>query len=306
MCFWLSASMASMSTAHQLVAAATAGGKALRGVIHAAVVLDDAPVAHLTPERIGRVWQPKAAGAWNLHQATLGHDLDWWVVFSSQTSLVGNAGQANYAAANAWLDAFATWRRRQGLPALAINWGAWGEAGRAQDFKARGFTTIGNREGMAALESLLLHGRTSTGMFAFEPHLWFRAFPQAAASSFFARILDKAQQESPTAQASETAPLETIRATPPGMRRQNLLQAHLVTQLGVVTGLQAAAISPDTAFTHQGLDSLMAVQLRNLVRASLGVELPVNAVWTYPTPAKLASYLDGVLDKDASKAGGHS
>ncbi|SET18975.1 type I polyketide synthase [Stigmatella erecta] len=293
-------------TAHQLVATATAGGKALRGVIHAAVVLDDAPVAHLTPERIHRVWQPKAAGAWNLHQATLGHDLDWWVAFSSQTSLVGNAGQGNYAAANAWLDAFAAWRRRQGLPALAINWGAWGEAGRAQDFKARGFTTIGNREGLAALEALLLHGRTSTGMFAFEPHLWFRAFPQAADSSFFARVLDKAQQESSPPRSPDTAPLEALRAAPPGMRRQNLLQAHLVTQLGVVTGLQAAAISPDTTFTHQGLDSLMAVQLRNLVRASLGVELPVNAVWTYPTPAKLASYLDGVLGKDSSNTGGRS
>jgi acyl transferase domain-containing protein/NAD(P)-dependent dehydrogenase (short-subunit alcohol dehydrogenase family)/acyl carrier protein len=293
-------------TARQLVAAATAGGKALRGVIHAAVVLDDAPVVHLTPDRIHRVWQPKVTGAWNLHLATLGHDLDWWVAFSSQTSLVGNAGQANYAAANAWLDAFAAWRRRQGLPALAINWGAWGEAGRAQDFKARGFTTIGTREGMAALEALLLHGRTSTGMFAFEPQLWFRAFPQAAEASFFARVLGPARTTASSEETSRTAPLETIRATPPGMRRQNLLQAHLVSQLGVVTGLQAAAISPDTAFTHQGLDSLMAVQLRNLVRASLGVELPVNAVWTYPTPAKLASYLDGVLGKDTSNAGGHS
>ncbi|MDC0708622.1 type I polyketide synthase [Stigmatella sp. ncwal1] len=293
-------------TAQRLVAAACAGGQALRGVIHAAVVLDDAPVAHLDPDRINRVWQPKVAGAWNLHQATLGHDLDWWVAFSSQTSLVGNAGQGNYAAANSWLDAFAAWRRRQGLPALAINWGAWGEAGRAQDFKARGFTTIGTREGMTALEALLIHNRTSTGMFAFEPHMWFRSFPQAAASPFFARLLDKMPQEAHALETEDTAPLEAIWAAPPGLRRQHLLQSHLVTQLGVVTGLQAATISPDIAFTLQGLDSLMAVQLRNLVRASLGVELPINAVWTHPTPAKLATYLDGMLGQDTQNPGGQS
>lgn len=293
-------------TAQRLVAAANAGGRTLRGVVHAAVVLDDAPVARLDPDRISRVWQPKVAGAWNLHQATLGHDLDWWVAFSSQTSLVGNAGQGNYAAANSWLDAFVAWRRRQGLPALAINWGAWGEIGRAQDFKARGFTTIGTREGMTALEALLIHNRTSTGMFAFEPHMWFRSFPQAAASPFFARILDTMPQQTQSQEAADTAPLEAIRTATPGPRRQHLLQSHLVTQLGVVTGLQAATISPDTAFTLQGLDSLMAVQLRNLVRTSLGIELPINAVWTHPTPAKLATYLDGVLGQDIRTPGDRS
>ena len=287
--------VADPGTAERLVAAATAGGRALRGVLHAAAVLDDAPTAHLDASRVARVWRPKVSGAWNLHQASLGHDLDWWVAFSSQSSLVGNPGQGNYAAANAWLDAFVTWRRKQGLPALAINWGPWGEVGLAQGFKERGFTTIGTQEGLEALESLLVHGRVSTGMFPLDFGMFSQVMPEAAGSPFFASLRDAASREGGAETSLDASLLEKFRTAAPGRQRQLLIQSHLLSLLGSVLRIESSLLSPNTPFVNQGMDSLMGVQLRNRVRASLGVDIPLNAVWTHPDPAKLAVYLETLV-----------
>ena len=113
------------------MAAATATGLPVRGVLHAAAVVEDATLTNITDELIDRDWAPKVYGAWNLHQATADQPLDWFCSFSSAAALVGSPGQGAYAAANSWLDAFTHWRRAQGLPATAIAWGAWAEIGRA-------------------------------------------------------------------------------------------------------------------------------------------------------------------------------
>ena len=112
-----------------LVAAATATGLPVRGVLHAAAVVEDATLTNITDELIDRDWAPKVYGAWNLHTATADQPLDWFCSFSSAAALVGSPGQGAYAAANSWLDAFTHWRRAQGLPATAIAWGAWAEIG---------------------------------------------------------------------------------------------------------------------------------------------------------------------------------
>ena len=119
------------STAQLLVATATATGLAVRGVLHAAAVVEDATLTNITDELIERDWAPKVYGAWNLHTATADQPLDWFCSFSSAAALVGSPGQGAYAAANSWLDAFTLWRRTQGLPATAIAWGAWAQIGRA-------------------------------------------------------------------------------------------------------------------------------------------------------------------------------
>ena len=123
--------IAEPGTAERLVAAATATGLPVRGVLHAAAVVEDATLTNITDELIDRDWAPKVYGAWNLHQATATQPLDWFCSFSSAAALVGSPGQGAYAAANSWLDAFTHWRRAQGLPATAIAWGAWAEVGRA-------------------------------------------------------------------------------------------------------------------------------------------------------------------------------
>ena len=122
------------------MAAATAFRRPLRGVLHAAMVLSDAALMTVADDQFDTVWRPKVVGARALHTAIDGHRPDWFVVFSSMASLIGNAGQTVYAAANSWLDGFAQWRAAQGLPTLAVNWGPWGETGAATDFAARGYT----------------------------------------------------------------------------------------------------------------------------------------------------------------------
>ena len=121
--------IASPGVAERLVAAAEETGLPLRGVVHAAAVIDDGLVADLSRESLQRVWAPKAAGALRLHEATADRQLDWWVGFSSVASLLGSPGQAAYACANAWLDALVAWRKASGLPATAINWGQWSDVG---------------------------------------------------------------------------------------------------------------------------------------------------------------------------------
>ena len=121
--------IADPATAPRLVAAATATGLPVRGVLHAAAVVEDATLTNITDELIERDWAPKVYGAWNLHRATADQPLDWFCSFSSAAALVGSPGQGAYAAANSWLDAFTQWRRAQGLPATAIAWGAWAEIG---------------------------------------------------------------------------------------------------------------------------------------------------------------------------------
>src|SRR4029077_11157061 len=117
--------IASLGVADQLVSVAEETGLPMRGVIHAAAVIDDGLVATLSRESLDRVWAPKAGGALRLHDATAGRQLDWWIGFSSVASLLGSPGQAAYACANAWLDALVEWRRSSGLPAITINWGQW-------------------------------------------------------------------------------------------------------------------------------------------------------------------------------------
>ena len=172
--------IAEAGTADRLVAAATATGLPLRGVLHAAAVVEDATLTNITDELIDRDWAPKVYGAWNLHQATAGQPLDWFCSFSSAAALVGSPGQGAYAAANSWLDAFTHWRRAQGLPATAIAWGAWAEIGRAtRSLAESGDTTmITPDEGAYAFEALLRHDRAYTGYAPIMGTPWLTALAQ--------------------------------------------------------------------------------------------------------------------------------
>ena len=130
-------------------------GWPLRGVVHSAAVIDDQIVAALSRESLERVWAPKAAGALRLHVATAGRELDWWVGFSSTSSLLGSPGQAAYAYASAWLDGLVAWRRASGLPATTINWGQWSDIGVARALTFSALDPIAPPEGIEALEAAI-------------------------------------------------------------------------------------------------------------------------------------------------------
>ncbi len=165
--------IAEADIAARVVAVATATGLPVRGVLHAAAVVEDATLANITDELIDRDWAPKVYGAWHLHNATATQPLEWFCSFSSAAALLGSPGQGAYAAANSWLDAFTRFRRGQGLAASAIARGAWGEIGRATSLAGGGRTMmITPDDGAYAFEQLLRHNRSYTGYFPAAGTLW--------------------------------------------------------------------------------------------------------------------------------------
>ncbi|MFF9510037.1 SDR family NAD(P)-dependent oxidoreductase [Streptomyces sp. NPDC014724] len=286
-------------TAERLVAAATKGGMPLRGIVHCAMVLDDAALTTVRDHQLKRVWAPKVTGAWNLHRAVMDHSLDWFVLYSSMSSLLGNAGQGTYAAANAWLDAFATWRTRSGLRTLAVDWGPWGETGQAVDFAERGYETIPTRKGLEALHSLLTHQRAQTAVIPGPPQTW---IPGAAAhSSLFALLAPApgdgaepatdgvdAAKHSAGGAANIRARLETL---PAGIARQTALERYLADHIRAILRTGSSTLDPHTPLKSLGFDSLLATELRIRLGNDLAVRLAGNFIWQHPTIASLATAL---------------
>ncbi|MFJ9713476.1 SDR family NAD(P)-dependent oxidoreductase [Streptomyces sp. NPDC101234] len=277
-------------TSERLVEAATKGGVPLRGVVHCAMVLDDAALTTVRDYQLRRVWAPKVTGAWHLHRATADQPLDWFVVYSSMSSLLGNAGQGTYAAANAWLDAFATWRTRNGLPTLAVDWGPWGETGQAVDFAERGYETIPTRKGLEALHCLLTHHRVQTAVIPGRPQTW---IPRAASdSSLFALLapdgVHAEQKDTGTGRADIRARVEAL---PPGIARQTALESYLAEHIRAILRTGSTTLDPHTPLKSLGFDSLLATELRIRLDADLAVRLASNFVWQHPTIASLATAL---------------
>ncbi|PCC69161.1 myxalamid-type polyketide synthase MxaE and MxaD [Nannocystis exedens] len=248
----------------------------LAGVIHAAGVLHDGLVVDQDRERLRSVFGPKVRGAWNLHQATRDLPLDFFVLYSSASSLFGSPGQANYAAANAFVDALAVHRRASGLPALAIHWGAFAEVGLAAARADRGARLA--ERGMASLDPstsgpllgrLLAAGELQLGVAAFDPARWLEYHPQIVTSGLFARLREQIAETEPNPdlQAALAA------AAPP--ERARLCEQFLRDQVAQVLRLSPTQIDHDAPLKHHGVDSLMAIELKNRVHARLGVRLPV-------------------------------
>ncbi|MET8027611.1 type I polyketide synthase [Streptomyces avermitilis] len=282
--------------AERLVSTATAGGLALRGVVHSAMVLDDAAVTNITDEQLERVWQPKVTAAWRLHEALAEHTADWFVLYSSMASLLGNPGQGAYAAANAWLDAFANWRTGQGLPTLAVNWGPWGETGTATDFADRGYHTMCTKDGLRALDALLAHRRVTTGVLPGHPETWI--LPKVRRAPFFASLMDGHETQGAAPPSGERATSVEIRARltqlDSPLAQRTALETYLAEQMGIVLQFSSARLDPQTPLRSLGFDSLLAIELRTRLEAGLGIKLANDFVWKHPTIAALAI---GLADK---------
>jgi len=269
--------IAQSDTAARLVATATATGLPLRGVLHAAAVVEDATLTNITDELMDRDWAPKVYGAWNLHEATASASLDWFCSFSSAAALLGSPGQGAYAAANSWLDAFTHWRRAQGLPATAIAWGAWGEIGRGAGFAEGTGAAITPDEGAYAFEELLRHDRAYTGYSPLIGTPWIASF--AERSKFLEMFKSAGEKRSGSSKLrSELAELP-LDEWPTRLRRL------LAEQIGLILRRN---IDPDHPLSEYGLDSLGNLELRTHIEAQTGVRITSADITTV---RGLADYL---------------
>jgi polyketide synthase 5 len=268
--------IADPETADRLVKVATATGLPVRGVLHAAAVVEDATLTNVTDELIERDWAPKVYGAWNLHTATANQPLDWFCSFSSAAALVGSPGQAAYAAANSWLDGFTHWRRAQGLPATAIAWGAWAEIGRATALAENSDAAISPDEGAYAFQALLSHDRAYSGYAPTTGTAWLTAFAQR---SRFAEGFRASGQRSRG--ASEF--LSDLKALPPDEWAGRL--RRMITDQ--ISRILRRSVDPDRSLSEYGVDSLGNLELRTRIETETGIRITSTDITTVRGLAEL-------------------
>ena len=274
-------------------------GRPLRGVVHAAVVLDDGVLDSLTPERLDRALAGKADAAWHLHELTAHLELSTFVLFSSVAGVFGNPGQGSYAAGNAFVDALAAHRRARGLVATSIAWGLWEQVGgvaAAQQLSTADLARL-TRSGVAQLsiaaglelfdlargldEALVLAARFDAATL--------RSLARAGALPPLLRGLVRAPLRGASQGAAELA--RRLRAAPEGERKRvalDVVRGEVATVLGYAS---ARAIDPQRAFKELGADSLTAVELRNRLSVATGLRLPATLIFDSPTSAALADRL---------------
>lgn len=293
--------IAATGTAQRLVAAAEETGRPLRGVIHSAAVLDDELVVGLTRESVERIWAPKAAGAWRLHEATVGKELDWWVGFSSVASLLGSPGQSAYACANAWLDALVAWRTAAGLPAITVNWGQWADVGLASSLRFSVLDPISPDEGVDALGGVLAAGLSRVGIARLRLDRAAAAFPEIRQIGFFADLVGELDVDDADDDWEGAEALKGMDAA----EVNRVVVARLRRRIAGVMGYSDdSAVDTAKPLTEMGLDSLMAVRMRNTIRGDFGVEPPVALLLQGATLSDVALDLIrqlGLAEEDSSE-----
>ena len=262
----------------------------IRGVIHAAGLIDDAVVYQMTPETLLHVLAPKVEGAWHLHRLTEDKPLDAFVLFSSAASLLGSPGQGNYAAANAFLDALAHFRVARGLPALSINWGPWAEIGMAasQEQTLRGVEAVAPQKALQTLHRLATRRSGQIGAVSLHVRHWQQFFPQAAGSPFLSRLLEQEHTEQPTGSRWR----EELLALESPSDRRRVLEDRLRELFAQVLRVPVSAVDRGASLDALGADSLLALELKNHLEAGSGVPLPATLLFGgQTTVAEFASDL---------------
>lgn len=252
-------------------------GFPLKGIIHSAGVLDDSIIMNQTKAKFDKVMSPKVLGAWNLHELSKKYELDFFVMYSSVASLLGSAGQSNHSSANSFLDSLAHYRRSKGLPALSINWGVWSEIGSAAERgadkqeKIAGIKSINPANGIKALEKALDINAAQTGILPID---W-NKFAEENNNKFISELLKK-NLHSDESQFIRTETgkdiISQMRSAPEEMHSE-LLTEYFRKVISGIMGLEPEELQTDQPLNTIGLDSLMAIELKNKVNIELGVDL---------------------------------
>ncbi|HNN97270.1 MAG TPA: SDR family NAD(P)-dependent oxidoreductase, partial [Pseudomonadota bacterium] len=300
--------VANRAQLEQILADIQGSGMPLCGIVHAAGALDDGLIMQQTPLRFRTVMGPKLQGAWHLHELTRHKPLDFFVMYSSAAGLLGSAGQANYAAANTFLDALAHHRHALGLPALSVDWGAFSEVGLATEqenrgarLATRGIDSLTPDQGIAALDRLLQNEVAQMGVVPLDVQRWGEFYRAVATSRRLSRLHSELPKELRSEGGVQELRVRLLAAEP--KVRGALLAEVLLAQVAQVLRLAENQIAVTVPLSSLGMDSLMGLELRNRIESVLGIRVPASLLWTHPTVAVLSDYLQRALVPDERASG---
>ncbi|MBS1799657.1 MAG: SDR family NAD(P)-dependent oxidoreductase [Acidobacteria bacterium] len=272
----------------------------LRGIIHAAGVVDDATLIQQSPAKFASAFAAKVNGSWYLHQATQGLSLDFFVMYGSAASVLGSAGQSNHSAANAFLDGLAVMRRSMGLPATAIAWGAWSEIGAATRVRdtgrsARlGLQSLPPEEGVELLEQAMLSGRANVTALAIDWNAYLAPGQISTLWPYFERLRGKAS-DGVSKQVHAVSLKESLQCAE-SESRLRVTKDYVRLRIAYVLRLDPSfTFMDDQPLAELGLDSLMALELKNDLQAAAGISLPPNFFFECPTLNMAATFIDARL-----------
>ena len=267
----------------------------VRGIVHAAMALDDVPTLNLTRQRLEGVFHAKIHGTWNLHQASLKQPLDFFILFSSNAAWFGAAGQGNYAASNTFLDSMAHHRKGLGLPALTVNWGPIGDVGYlarnpavAAWLESGGSKMITSAQAMHTMEKALEINPTQVGVMNADWTLLLKAMQGKPVPRFEALLVSSA------AGGGETG-LQHLESLQAGERRE-ALHPIVIAQVARVLGTQPQRLDASQSLIDMGLDSLMSLQLRNWAKSTLNVTLASSTLMEQPSVETLVTLLANSME----------
>ncbi|HEX2916147.1 MAG TPA: SDR family NAD(P)-dependent oxidoreductase [Chloroflexia bacterium] len=284
----------------QLAAAIASCGQdfpPLKGIIHAAAVIKDGILTDLNKSRFDDVLAPKMLGAWNLHQLSQEQPLDFFVMFSSMTSILGVSGQSNYVAANTFLDRLALYRQARGLPAVSINWGPWSDVGqaalkgRSDRMATKGIGTIKPEQGLLILGELIRQNAAQIAVIDVNWKLLSETSPLLNRTGFIQNLEEMAGEGSPAAEGEGQegpAPIRNEILALQGWDQRALVESYLSGKVCRVLGLEGAALDLHQSTFELGFDSLMTVELKVWIEKDLNIVIPAETLLQGPSIYELA------------------
>ena len=271
----------------------------LRGVVHSAMVLDDTFLTTLTPDRLRAVVDPKALGAWHLHEATQHLPLDFFVLYSSLSAIIGNPRQANYVIANALLDGLAHYRRACGLPATSINWGSIGDVGVVarnplveQHLSRMGIQPLASHLAVRCLERVLGEDQTQAIIVDMDWGRWAAGSMIGTDAPMYSHFLAADGHHATNGAGPFYQRLKEIDPA----ARPAWLAHYLIERISAITRVPAARLHPDDRFDALGLDSLMTIELNSAIRQETGHEFSTMMLLQGPTIQQLAGALAEMIE----------